>query len=136
MLTASFHDTTLEDAWIDGDATARWRSASGTTPEGGSVASGSSLLEVGRGCRLPRHTDSAEETIVVVVGRAEVIVGPERQEVGEGGVALVPEDVPHEVRNIGDGVLRFVALYAGTDVTTTYEAPVQPAGERERQPLG
>jgi hypothetical protein len=29
-----------------------------------------------------------------------------------------------------------VALYAGADVTTTYEEPVQPAGERERKPLG
>jgi oxalate decarboxylase/phosphoglucose isomerase-like protein (cupin superfamily) len=56
--------------------------------------------------------------------------------VGAGGSALVPECVPHEVRNAGDGPLRFVALYASSDVTTTYEQPVQPDGERERPPLG
>jgi quercetin dioxygenase-like cupin family protein len=120
------------DAWIEGDESARWRSASG--PSGG--ASGSSLLEVEAGCRLPRHTDSAEETIVVVAGRARVTVGNETTEVAAGGVALVPECVPHEVRNAGDDTLRFVAVYAASDVTTTYEAPVQPDGERDRRPLG
>jgi quercetin dioxygenase-like cupin family protein len=132
MQTADFDATDLSDAWIDGDETARWRSAAGL--EG--AASGSSLLEVPAGCRLPRHTDSAEETIVVVAGTASVTVGDETREVAAGGNALVPECVPHEVRNAGDAPLRFVALYASTEVTTTYEAPVQPDGDRERSPLG
>lgn len=108
MLIASFHDTDLSDAWLEGDATARLRSASGTTPDGGAAAGG-----------RPRR-------------------GRRRRQAGvvhEDGVALVPEDVPHETRNSGDGTLRLVALY-GTDVTTTYAAPVQPDGERERRPLG
>jgi quercetin dioxygenase-like cupin family protein len=131
--TAGFANQDLSDAWIDGDETARWRSTSGHT----GAASGSSLLEVDPGCRLPRHTDSAEETIVVVDGRALVTVGDEEAVVPAGGVALVPECVPHEVRNGSpDEQLRFVALYAGTDVVTTYERPVQPDGERERRPLG
>lgn len=88
------------------------------------------------GHRLPRHTDSAEETIVVVSGRAAVTVGDETTEVGAGEIALVPERTPHEVRNAGTEPLRFVAVYAGNDVTTTYEAPVQPDGEKERRPLG
>jgi len=83
-----------------------------------------------------RHTDSAEETIVIVDGKASVTVGDEQGEVPAGGVALVPECVPHEVRNEGNGPLRFVALYAGIDVTTTYEQPIQPSGDRESQPLG
>jgi quercetin dioxygenase-like cupin family protein len=126
----------LADAWIDGDPSARWRSAPGLGPDRGARASGSSLLEVGAGCRLPRHTDSAEETIVVVSGAARVVVGEESAVVPAGGVALVPECVPHEVLNDGDEPLRFVAVYAGTDVTSTYEEPVQPDGERERRPLG
>jgi quercetin dioxygenase-like cupin family protein len=122
----------LADAWIEGDPGARWRSGSGHK----GAASGSSVLEVEPGCRLPRHTDSAEETIVVIAGRASVTVGDETSEVEAGEVALVPECVPHEVRNAGDSTLRFVAVYASDDVTTTYEAPAQPDGERERQPLG
>jgi quercetin dioxygenase-like cupin family protein len=126
----------LADAWIERDEKARWRSASAHTPEHGARATGSSVLEVPQGCRLPRHTDSAEEVIVVLAGRAEVTVGGQRDEVQTPGIALVPADVPHEVRNAGDDTLRFLALYAGTDVVTRYEAPVEPDGKRERRPLG
>jgi quercetin dioxygenase-like cupin family protein len=132
MKSESFASAELSDSWVEGDDTARWRSAAGETGEG----SGTSLLEVPAGCRLPRHTDSAEETIVVVDGVADVTVGEEQGQVPAGGVALVPECVPHEVRNAGDEPLRFVALYASTDVVTTYEQPIQPAGDRQSEPLG
>jgi len=122
----------LSDAWLDGDPAARWRSGSVLGSGTGARAAGASLLEVDPGCRLPRHTDSAEEVIVVVAGEAEVTVGAESTTLGPGEMALVPEDAPHEVRNAGDEVLRFAAVYAAADVMTTYEAPVQPAGERER----
>ena len=133
MLTA--HATELSDSWVDGRPELRWRSTTGTEPPE-AKASGSSLLEVDPGCALPRHTDSAEEVVVVVSGVAEVEVDGERERVSAGGVALVPQDVPHQVANAGDEPLRFVAVYAGTDVVTRYEAPVQPEGERERQTIG
>ena len=125
----------LSEAWIEGDASARWRTAALHGPGTGAKASGSSVLEVDPGCRLPRHTDSAEEAIVVVSGTASVTVGEESGEVPAGGLALVPERVPHEVRNAGDGTLRFLAVYASTDVTTTDEVEVQPDGGREREPV-
>jgi quercetin dioxygenase-like cupin family protein len=124
------------DAWIDGDDGARWRSASAHGPGTGAVASGSSVIEIEPGRRLPQHTDSAEETIVVIAGVAEVHVGDEVARVPSGGLALVPKDVMHEVRNAGSQTLRFAAVYAGADVVTTYRQPVQPAGEREREPVG
>lgn len=133
---SGFSGAELSDAWIAGDETARWRSGAGHGPTVGARASGSSLLEVPPGCRLPRHTDSAEETIVVIEGRATVALDGELHEVGAGDVALVPADLPHEVRNTGEGPLRFVAVYAATDVVTTYEAVVQPDGSRERKPVG
>jgi mannose-6-phosphate isomerase-like protein (cupin superfamily) len=125
----------LAEAWQDGDERARWRSAAATTPTAGTAASGSSVLEVDPGRRLPRHVDSAEETIIVLSGAAEVVVGEESARVPTGGLVVVPADVPHEVRNLGRVPLRFVALYAGTDVVTRYEEPVQPDGARERSPL-
>jgi quercetin dioxygenase-like cupin family protein len=132
VFATSLRTEELSEAWQEGEDGARWRSAAGHA----GVASGSSLLEVDPGNRLPRHTDSAEEAIVVVAGTASVSVGEETELVPAGGVALVPECVPHEVRNEGDETLRFVAVYASTDVTTTYEADVQPDGGRERDPIG
>ena len=125
----------LSDSWLEGDEGARWRSAAGTGPGVGADASGNSLLEVAPGRRLPRHTDSAEETIVVTGGEAEVRVEGERSRVPAGGVALVPANVPHEVRNAGDETLSFLAVYASPDVVTRYEEEVQPAGSREQRPV-
>ncbi len=85
---------------------------------------------------LPRHTDSAEEVIVVASGVATVTVGEETTTAGEGAIALVPAGVPHDVQNAGEAVLRFWAIYAATDVTTTYEDVVHPDGGHERSPLG
>lgn len=135
MWSLSPEQVEFADAWIEGDPSARWRSGGGHGPSVGAASSGSSVLEVDPGCRLPRHTDSAEETVVVVAGRAEVIVGEERAEVDAGGAALVPKDVPHEVRNAGSDTLRFLAVYAAADVVTRYEHEVQPDGERERSPV-
>jgi quercetin dioxygenase-like cupin family protein len=133
MTATSYERIELSEAWVEDEEGARWRSAAGLGPDDGAMDSGSSLLEVEPGCRLPRHTDSAEETVVVVSGAAEVVVAGEAQQLPAGGVALIPKDVPHEVRNAGDESLRFVAVYAANDVTTTYEAEVQPDGSRERK---
>ena len=134
MQTARMEE--LEEQWVEGRPDLRWRSTVGTDPDGGARASGSSLLEVDPGCALPRHTDSAEETVVVVSGVAEVEVAGETERVDAGGVALVPEDVPHQVRAVGSEPLRFVAVYASASVVTTYEDVVQPSGERESQTIG
>ncbi len=136
MFTQSPQPAELSEAWIEGDDRGRWRSAPGHGPDAGARASASSILEVERGCLVPRHTDSAEEVIVVASGVATVTVGDETATAGEGAIVLVPEGVPHEVQNAGEAPLRFWAIYAATDVTTTYEEPVQPDGGRERSPLG
>jgi mannose-6-phosphate isomerase-like protein (cupin superfamily) len=135
MWTLDFEDLELADAWIDGDPAARWRTTTGHGPSTGAAESGSSVLEVDSGCRLPRHTDSVEEIVVVIIGQADVVLGDERSRLDGAGAALIPRDTPHEVHNAGSGPLRFLAIYAGTDVVTRYEQPVQPDGDRERSPV-
>ncbi len=100
----------LEEAWVEGDERARWRSVTGQ-----------------------RHTDSAEESLVVLNGTALVDVDGATTQVSSGDIALVPEGVPHEVRNVGVGPLRFAAISASPDVVTTYDDEVQPDGGRERR---
>jgi quercetin dioxygenase-like cupin family protein len=123
----------FEEAWIDGDDSARWKTAYGHGPRTGARDSGSSLLEIESGHRLPPHVDSAEEAIVVTAGKATVRIGDLTDEVNTGDVVLVPAGVTHEVRNSGEESLRFAAVYADTEVITTYEVEVQPTGSRTRR---
>lgn len=132
MIALTPQELDFSDAWLESDDAARWRSASGHSPSTGASSSGSSLLEVQPGHKLPMHTDSAEETIVVVAGAADVQVDEETARVAAGGLAVVPKMQLHEVRNAGSETLRFVAVYAEPDVVTTYREPVQPDGSRER----
>lgn len=136
MILRSAGELELPDSWVEGDDSARWRSGAALTPSGGARSSGAVLLEIEPGCRLERHRDSAEETIVVLDGEAQVAVGEEDGGIPRGGLALIPADVPHEASNSGSATLRFVALYASADVVTRYEREVQPDGTGERDPLG
>jgi mannose-6-phosphate isomerase-like protein (cupin superfamily) len=132
VLVPDMESVEFEEAWIESDEGARWRSASLHGSGVGASASGSSILEVEPGRRVAPHTDSAEETIVVLAGRASVRIRDEEAVVGPGGIAVVPEKAPHEVANAGEEPLRFLALYAAGDVMSTYEEDVQPDGGRSR----
>jgi mannose-6-phosphate isomerase-like protein (cupin superfamily) len=136
MIVVARADVELADAWIEGDPALRWSSGAGHGPSSGASASGSSLLRVDPGCQLARHTDSAEEVVVVLDGAAEVSVVDETASVAAGDAVVVPKDRPHSVRNAGEVPLWFLAVYADRDVVTRYEQPVQPGGETERSPLG
>jgi len=130
------HKLAFSEAWIEGEPDARWRSASALGPGSGASDSGCSVLEVEPGCRLGRHIDSAEETVVVLEGQAEVVIEGTAERLPCGALALVPKEVPHEIRNPGPSVMRFVAFYAEADVVSTYDQPVQPSGEQKRSPVG
>lgn len=130
-----WNDSELAEAWTEGTG-ARWRSATTISPQTGSRESGAFVLELAPGDRLERHTDSAEEVIVVISGEAEVTVGEASGRLGAGGLALVPQDAPHEIRNAGDAPLRFAGIYASATVTTRYDRAVQPGGSDVAEPLG
>lgn len=117
----------LADAWVEGDAQARWSWGALAAPDTGAHEPEITVLEIEPGCRVPRHTDSVDETIVVLVGVADLDVGGRRAAIPAGGVARAPRGVPHEVRSAGRETLRFLALYAGAQVVTHYETEVQPA---------
>jgi quercetin dioxygenase-like cupin family protein len=137
VIIFSAPDSELAESWLEGDDSARWRSTAGHGSAQGARSSASSLLELQPGKRLPRHTDSAEEAIVVIAGSAEVEMDSERSFLeSNGGLAVVPAEVPHQVKNVGDEPLRFFAIYASNDVVTRYEAEVQPDGGKSRRPAG
>jgi quercetin dioxygenase-like cupin family protein len=76
------------------------------------------------------HTDSAEELVLILSGRAEATVGDERGELSAGGIGLVPALVPHDVRNIGDETVRAVGFFSSGIVVSVFDDPLMPAGRR------
>ncbi|MFD1515077.1 cupin domain-containing protein [Halomarina rubra] len=133
--SVSTTDLELTDNWYADDPSVAWRDnfpfTPGTPGTTGVVAESMLVVyaEFDAGKALGRHTDSAEELLVVLDGTLEVQVGEERRRLDAGGMTLVPETVPHEVRNVGESLARMVAVFPTTAVTSTFDAPVMPFGE-------
>jgi quercetin dioxygenase-like cupin family protein len=78
------------------------------------------------GAYLPTHTDSAEETLLVLAGEGEAWVGDETTRLGESQMAVIPAMAPHGIRNTGSEVLRVVGFFAGS--TFVHVFPDTPDG--------
>lgn len=90
-----------------------------------------------------RHTDSAEEVVLVLDGEAEVTAGDERLRLSEGTLALVPAMVPHDIANVGRGELRMVGFFSSAAVVSQFDEMLAPfrtrvltLGAPEEQPDG
>ncbi len=87
-------------------------------------------FELDPGMELPRHTDSAEEVLVVLEGEIEAEIGGETGRVSAGGMALVPAQVPHGARNVGEGVARVAGLFSSNTIVAVFEEEFEGVGTR------
>ncbi|MFW6075325.1 MAG: cupin domain-containing protein, partial [Chloroflexota bacterium] len=87
-------------------------------------------FEIEPGNSLGMHTDSQDEIVVLLSGKARAKVGEEIAELSAGGVAFIPAMVPHGFDSIGDEPLRVVGIFADPNVVSTFEYPIQPWGVR------
>jgi quercetin dioxygenase-like cupin family protein len=77
-------------------------------------------LEPGR--NLGRHTDSAEELLLILEGSVEVTVGEEKTLAAQGQIVLVPVMEPHDLRNIGQGKARVLGFFGGANhIVATFD---------------
>ena len=60
------------------------------------------------------HSDQ-EQAFYVIEGRMEVTVGEETSEIGPGDCVLLPRNVFHKHRNIGEGTLKFLFISVRLD---------------------
>ena len=67
----------------------------------GAASTAAVYVELEPGMRLPRHTDSAEELLVILDGEIEATVGERRLRAGAGGLVLIPAMAPHGAINSG-----------------------------------
>ena len=93
----------------------------------GSKALATVYFELQPGDHLGRHTDSAEELLIVLNGQVEATVGEEKNIASKGTIVLVPEMVPHDVRNIGDQPAKVLGVFGGANnIVATFEKDMLP----------
>jgi quercetin dioxygenase-like cupin family protein len=78
------------------------------------------FCDPGAGAPAHRH-DGVEEAIVVIAGRARFRVDDEEAELEAGESVLIPGGVRHAFTNVGDEVLRIVAVFAAATPPVEYE---------------
>ena len=72
------------------------------------------------GAAAPLHTHNCAEQVTVLEGHAEAMVGGAVTELGPMDCSFVPAGIPHYFRNIGDGPLTILWIYAARNVTRTF----------------
>lgn len=120
--------------WQEDDEHARLRGyfpLSPGTPNAGELA-GEGLtvvsMEIEPGNYLPTHWDSSEELLLVTAGAVEATVGEGTVALSAGECTLVPEMLPHGLRNVGEETARVVGVFPSSELTATFEKPLEPFG--------
>lgn len=130
MLSVPTRDLELMEGWLGSDPErARTRVTFPINRTTGAQSSAVVYFEVDPGKRLGRHTDSAEEILLLLSGTADVEVDGEHARLSAGDLALVPAMAPHALSNAGDETVKVVGFFSAAHVTSTFEEPVQPFGE-------
>jgi quercetin dioxygenase-like cupin family protein len=88
----------------------------------GTTDSATVYFELEPGDHIGRHTDSAEEILLVLQGELEAEVDGERQKLSKGDLVLVPKLVPHNIINVGKERARVLGFFGGAAyVRSTFE---------------
>lgn len=61
-------------------------------------------------------------------GEAEVEAVDERIRLQAGAVALVPATAPHDIRNVGESMLRVVGFFSSAAVVSHFDETLAPFG--------
>lgn len=121
MITANLNEIELHETWTENDPTQHCRSTFPLAEALGSENSTLVYFELAPGDHLGRHTDSAEEVLLILSGTVEVSVGQETGQVAQGGFALVPTMVPHDLRNVGDETAKVLGFFGSPNIVATFD---------------
>ena len=108
------------------DASVRWAGGYATYGGSGSTFSSTVYFEIEPGGRLGWHTDSTEETQVIIAGSGEIQRDDGNNAVTVGDVFVLPEGVRHDLVNNGTETLRAVAFFSNGVVTQNFDNVMLP----------
>jgi quercetin dioxygenase-like cupin family protein len=130
MLSARVSELELTEYWCDADPKLRGRLDLPMHTGNGAASSAVIYFEHEPGDHHGRHTDSAEEVVLVLEGEAQVTAGDEDMRLSAGAFALVPAMVQHDISNVGQGRLRVVGFFSSAAVVSRFDEELAPFGTR------
>lgn len=68
----------------------------------------------------PHFHENIEQSMYILSGKMHVIINGEEAVLSEGDTVIIPKKAIHEVKNVGDSLLRFVLIYS-PPLNTTIE---------------
>lgn len=128
MIATSIDNLELIEAWSDVDPNMRTRFQFPLHGGVGTESTAAVYFEVEPGEHLGRHTDSAEEILLVLEGEGVAFVGDEEAEVGPGSLAVVPALAPHGIRATGERTLKVIGFFSASELVHVFDEPLQPMG--------
>jgi quercetin dioxygenase-like cupin family protein len=129
VLALQVDQLALKDYSCEADPTLRGRLTLPMHTGNGAASCAVIYFEHEPGEHHGRHTDSAEEVVLVLEGEAEVTAGDEEMRLTAGALALVPATVPHDIRNVGQSTLRVVGFFSSAAVISHFDEILLPFGE-------
>lgn len=131
MTTVDLNNIELNEFQASKDPRQHCRATFPLTGIHGSQQLATVYIELEPGDNLGMHTDSAEELLIVLEGEVEATVGNEKNSLQKKGMALVPQMIPHDVKNIGTAKARILGVFGGANnIVATFENEWQPANSR------
>lgn len=126
MFTIQTQNLKLTHFTADNDRTRRIDADWPLYRDRGAASTAVVYFELEPGMHLGRHTDSAEELLVVLEGEIEAVVDGERKRVAAGGIALVPSMVPHDVNSVGEVPAKVLGVFSSNTVVSTFDEGFAP----------
>ena len=127
MIAVNLNELELNEFTAKEDASQHCKATFPLVGAHGSEKIATVYIELEPGKKLGRHTDSAEELLVVLSGEVEISVNDERQHVSENEIALVPRLAPHNIRNVGKRKARILGVFGGSNhIVATFEKEWSP----------
>ncbi len=131
MHTADLNNLDMFEGWYADDPAMRVKASYPFYAGTGNESSAVVYFEIEPGRYLGTHTDSAEEIVLILSGTVEASLGDATGQLSAGQAVLIPEMVPHGVRNIGDETARCVGFFSAAIVESTFDQPMMPLGRRQ-----
>ena len=120
----------LIEAWSKADPSERVRFTFVVNAETGSDRCALAYVELLPGGAVPRHSDGADEFVIVLTGEVDVEIDGEPTTAAEGALVHFPAGVRHRISNAAEQKARLVLFFDRPSHAVSFDEPLMPMDVR------